>query len=53
MVATEQDVGIFLRALNDGSFLSDEEQRIYSSIYEYDIRVYCRATRVLHAIIRI
>ncbi len=36
MVATAQDVGIFLRALNDGSLLSDGEQTIYSSIYEYE-----------------
>ena len=36
MVATAQDVGIFLRALNDGSLLNDDEQAIYSSIYEYD-----------------
>lgn len=35
MVATAQDVGIFLRALNDGTLLSDQEQSIYSSIYEY------------------
>lgn len=35
MVATAQDVGIFLRALNDGTLLNDEEQAIYSSIYEY------------------
>jgi CubicO group peptidase (beta-lactamase class C family) len=35
MVATAQDVGIFLRALNDGSLLTNEEQAIYSSIYEY------------------
>ena len=35
MVATAQDVGIFLRALNDGSLLNDEEQAIYSSVYEY------------------
>lgn len=35
MVATAQDVGIFLRALNDGTLLSEEEQAIYSSIYEY------------------
>lgn len=34
MVATAQDVGIFLRALNDGSLLNDDEQAIYSSIYE-------------------
>ena len=36
MIATAQDVGIFLRALNDGSLLNDEEQAIYSSIYEYE-----------------
>jgi D-alanyl-D-alanine carboxypeptidase len=36
MVATAQDVGIFLRALNDGSLFSDEEQAIYSSVYEYE-----------------
>lgn len=35
MVATAQDVGIFLRALNDGSLLNDDEQAIYSSIYDY------------------
>ncbi|GAA0880634.1 serine hydrolase domain-containing protein [Algoriphagus jejuensis] len=35
MVATAEDVGIFLRALNDGSLLTEEEQAIYSSIYEY------------------
>ena len=36
MVATAEDVGAFLRALNDGSLLNDEEQAIYSSIYEYE-----------------
>jgi len=36
MVATAQDVGIFLRALNDGTLLSDEEQAVYSSIYKYE-----------------
>lgn len=36
MVATAQDVGIFLRALNDGTLLSKEEQVIYSSIYKYE-----------------
>ncbi|MEZ4639361.1 MAG: serine hydrolase domain-containing protein [Caldilineaceae bacterium] len=35
MIATAEDVGIFLRALNDGSLLNDDEQAIYSSIYEY------------------
>ena len=36
MVATAEDVGVFLRALNDGSLLSKEEQEIYSSIYKYN-----------------
>jgi CubicO group peptidase (beta-lactamase class C family) len=36
MVATAEEVGIFLRALNDGSLLNDNEQAIYSSIYEYE-----------------
>mgnify|MGYP001194481110 CR=1 FL=1 len=36
MVATAQDVGIFLRALNGGTLLNEEEQDIYSSIYTYE-----------------
>lgn len=36
MVATAQDVGIFLRALNDGSLLNSNEQTIYSSVYVYE-----------------
>jgi len=36
MMATAEDVGIFLRALNDGSLLNEDEQAIYSSIYEYE-----------------
>ena len=36
MIATAEDVGIFLRALNDGTLLNDNEQAIYSSIYEYE-----------------
>lgn len=36
MVATAEDVGIFLRALNDGSLFSGEEQEIYAAIYEYE-----------------
>jgi len=36
MVATIQDVAVFLRALNDGSLLSAEEQEVYSSIYRYE-----------------
>ncbi|MGK0316510.1 MAG: D-alanyl-D-alanine carboxypeptidase [Saprospiraceae bacterium] len=36
MLATAQDVGIFLRALNDGSVFNEGEQAIYSSIYVYE-----------------
>lgn len=36
MLATAEDVGIFLRALNDGSLFKDKEQEIYSSIYKYN-----------------
>lgn len=36
MLATAEDVGIFLRALNDGSLFTKEEQEIYSSIYRYN-----------------
>ncbi len=35
MVATAEDVGIFIRALNDGTLFNDNEQEIYSSVYEY------------------
>ncbi len=35
MIATAEDVGRFVRALNDGSLLNDGEQVIYASIYEY------------------
>ncbi|TLX78376.1 beta-lactamase family protein [Labilibacter sediminis] len=37
MLATAEDVGKFIRALNDGSvFKNKEEQEIYSSIYKYE-----------------
>lgn len=36
MVATAQDVGIFLRALNDGSIFDAGEAQIYNSIYVYE-----------------
>jgi CubicO group peptidase (beta-lactamase class C family) len=36
MLATAEDVGIFLRALNDGSVFNEGEQEIYSSIYKYE-----------------
>ncbi|MCB2153265.1 beta-lactamase family protein [bacterium] len=35
MIATAEDVGVFLRALNDGSLFTEDEREIYSSIYEY------------------
>lgn len=36
ILATAEDLGIFIRALNDGSVFKDkEEQEIYSSIYKY------------------
>jgi len=35
MLATAEDVGTFLRALNDGSLFAPGEQEIYSSIYKY------------------
>jgi len=36
MIATAEDVGIFIRALNDGSLFDEGEEETYSSIYEYD-----------------
>ncbi|MGW8123674.1 serine hydrolase domain-containing protein [Roseivirga echinicomitans] len=36
MLASAQDVGIFIRALNDGSVFKEGEKEIYSSIYEYE-----------------
>jgi len=36
MIATAEDIGIFLRALNDGSVFEEGEQEIYSSIYVYE-----------------
>lgn len=36
MVATAKDTGMFLRALNDGTLLTKDEQAIYSSIYKYE-----------------
>jgi len=36
MIATAEDVGIFLRALIDGTLLTPKEQAIYSSIYVYE-----------------
>jgi hypothetical protein len=37
MLATAEDLGEFIRALNDGSIFKDKnEQKIYSSIYKYE-----------------
>jgi len=36
MIATAEDVGIFLRALIDGTLLNEKEQAIYSTIYKYE-----------------
>ena len=36
MHATAEDVGTFIRALNDGSLFEPGEQDIYSSVYEYE-----------------
>lgn len=36
MIATAEDVGLFLRALINGTLFSEEEQTIYSSVYEYE-----------------
>lgn len=53
MLETAEDVGIFLRALNDGSLLNDDEQAIYTSISEYEYTgwvpgYYNRIARILH-----
>lgn len=36
MLATAEDVGIFLRALNDGSVFKAGEQEVYNSIYKLE-----------------
>ncbi len=36
MLATAEEVGIFLRALNNGSVFVEDEQKIYSEIYKYE-----------------
>ena len=36
MLATAEDVGAFLRALNNGSLFKKDEQEIYSSVYKYE-----------------
>ncbi|NNK79957.1 MAG: beta-lactamase family protein [Flavobacteriales bacterium] len=36
MHATAEDVGTFLRALNDGSLFEPGEEELYASVYEYE-----------------
>ncbi len=36
MVATIRDVGIFMRALNNGSIFNDNEREIYASVYTFE-----------------
>jgi CubicO group peptidase (beta-lactamase class C family) len=36
MISTAEEVGIFLRALNEGTLLTEKEQEIYSSVYVYE-----------------
>lgn len=36
MIATAQNVGIFIKALNDGSLLTEEEMQIYQNLYEFE-----------------
>ncbi|WP_040281714.1 serine hydrolase domain-containing protein [Psychroserpens damuponensis] len=36
MIATAEDVGTFLRALNDGTLLNKDEMKIYASLYEFN-----------------
>lgn len=36
MLATAEDVGVFLRALNDGSVFESDEKKLYASMYEYE-----------------
>ena len=35
-VATAQNVGTFVKALNDGSLLTEEEMQIYQNLYEFE-----------------
>ena len=36
MLATAADVGVFLRALNDGSLVEGDEAQIYAGLYEFE-----------------
>jgi len=35
-VATAENVGVFLRALNEGTMFTEQERKIYASLYEYE-----------------
>lgn len=36
MLSTAEDIGKFIRALNDGTLFQGDEQKIYASIYEFE-----------------
>ena len=36
MIAAIEDVGVFMRALREGTFFTEEEQKIYAGLYPYD-----------------
>ncbi|MBU3010123.1 beta-lactamase family protein [Polaribacter vadi] len=36
MIATAKDVGVFLRALNNGTLFTENEKEIYDGLYEYE-----------------
>jgi D-alanyl-D-alanine carboxypeptidase len=36
MIATAEDVGLFVKALNNGTLLTSNEQKIYASIYKFE-----------------
>jgi len=36
MVAALEDVGVFMRALREGTFFTEEEQTMYAELYPYD-----------------
>lgn len=53
MIAAAPDVGIFLRALNDGSLLSKDERPYIHLFISMSILAYHQDTRVSHDITRI
>ncbi|WP_212682380.1 serine hydrolase domain-containing protein [Arsukibacterium tuosuense] len=36
MIASAEDVGVFLRALNEGSVFNNGEQQLYTNLYKYE-----------------